>query len=311
MTDQKKNEHPIMNTPLPDLLDRVGADAKEAKNIAKRTEKTMKTKKAKKRMAWKKTKSFFVAIGRWIKNHRCCLGWILFIIVLIALIFSLVCCRSERIVVVPGPTPSAPPPVTITVVPAPVATPTPVPTPTPTVKEVIPPEVQAQLKQLQEENSILKERLAESEKAQVPVVITQNDIVGTITAREALDLIKLSCPRTSSAGGLRAVEFSTADLVTEDVFRKWLAQDKTENEALDDNWDYIAALQHNLRSQPGGRDIPINRARMGSQTLVAVVLYDNLERAPRLYIFDPLNESGIQKISPINPNQVIEYVHLD
>lgn len=247
----------------------------------------------------------------WSKHHKI-LTYVISIVLLGLLIFSMATPNTkviERIIEVPAATQPVSPPTIIK-----------------ETKEVIPLEIQDKLVQLEkdkaglerdiddleEENADLKAQLVEGSKGQPPVaVITEADVVGTITGRQALDLIKASCPKTSNTGGLRAVEFSTADLIQESVFKNWLAQDKTEQESLGDSWNYISALEYKLRLQPGGKNIPINRARMGSQTLVAVVLYDSVDKAARLYVFSPLDEGNIRKISPSNPDQVIEYVHLD
>jgi len=244
----------------------------------------------------------------WSKHHKI-LTYVILIVLLILLVCSWTVFRSERIVEkvveVPAATQPAPPPTTVVkeVVREVIKE-------IEVVKEVVPADIQNKLNNLEIENAALRQQLAGYEGDLVSV-ITSADIVGKITARQALDLIKLSCPRTSNTGGLRAVEFSEADLVSESVFRTWLAKDKTEDEALGDPWDYIAALEYKLRLQSGGKNIPINRARMGSQTLVAVILYDSVDAQARLYVFHPLDEEGMRKISPANPDQVIEYVHLD
>ena len=239
----------------------------------------------------------------WSKHHKI-LTYVILIVLLVLLVFSWTIFRPERVIEK----------VTERVIELPAAT-LPAPPPTTIIKEVkevevIPLDVRNKLKSLEDENTALRLRIAGYEKDQVSVII-QTNIIGTITARQALDLIKASCPKTSSAGGLRAVEFSEADLISESIFKAWLAEDKTEDEALGDSWDYIAALEYKLRLQSGGKNIPFNRARRGDQTFAAVLLYDEVAKAARLYIFHPLDEENLKKIDPATPDQVIEYVHLD
>lgn len=179
----------------------------------------------------------------------------------------------------------------------------------PKIEYRIPQDVQDELKILREENPVLAAKLVAME---IPEIISSADIVGTITDPQTQDLLEKSCPSTNKRGGLRAVEYKKADLVPLTVFQKWLswAQDKIEKENLGESWHDISALNHSLRQQPGGKNIPFNRVRRGEETLAAVVLYDDVkDKTARLFIFRPL--SALNRISPSNPDYAIHYIHLD